>query len=160
MKKSRSECHLSVNDVDHVVWVTEDDTLIDLLRNHLGLNSPRYGCGVEQCGACTVHVDGEPAFACTTPVTLVAGSHIETVESLGGDHPLQRAMVKYNAGQCGFCLSGIIMQAKRLLERNPVPSRSDITQALAGHLCRCGAHNRIIRAIEAAAATRPAREEQ
>jgi nicotinate dehydrogenase subunit A len=153
MNDSHCECHVTVNDQDHILSVSQTDTLLDLLRNHLGLNSPRYGCGAEQCGACTVLVNGEPAFACTTLVCSLDAHRIETVESLGGDHPLQQAIIEYNAGQCGFCLSGIIMQSVALLRRNRDPTRDDITRALAGHLCRCGAHNRIIRAIQAAAAS-------
>ena len=131
--------------------------LLAVLRNTLGLSGTRFGCGLEQCGACMVLVDGEPAYACTREVSTVAGKRVTTVEGLaGGDrlHPLQQAFLAEQAGQCGYCLSGILMSAAALLERNPAPSRADIIAALERHLCRCGAHNRIVRAVERAAAMR------
>jgi nicotinate dehydrogenase subunit A len=136
------------------VNVTAADTtpLLDVLRNELDLKGSRYGCGLEQCGSCMVLVDGEPVYACSREVGTVAGRRIATIESLGGEHPLQLAFLDEQAGQCGYCLSGIIMSAKALLDRNPTPTRDDITAALDKHLCRCGAHPRILRAVEKAAA--------
>jgi nicotinate dehydrogenase subunit A len=129
--------------------------LIDVLRNALDLRGTRFGCGLEQCGTCTVLVDGEPVYACTREVGTVAGKAVTTVEGLarnGSLHPLQQAFLAEQAGQCGYCLSGILMSAKALLDRNRRPSRADIVAALDRHLCRCGAHNRIVRAVERAAA--------
>jgi len=128
--------------------------LLAVLRNGLGLTGSRFGCGLEQCGACMVLIDGEPVYACTREVATVAGKTVTTVEGLanGGTlHPLQQAFLAEQAGQCGYCLSGILMSAKALLDRNPHPSRAEIVAALDRHLCRCGAHNRIIRAVERAA---------
>ena len=128
--------------------------LLYVLRNSTGLNSPRYGCGQEQCGACRVLVDGELAFACTLPAGDVEHKSVTTIEGLRGDaglHPLQQAFLEFNAAQCGYCTSGILISAHKLLQENPSPSRADIQQALDGHLCRCGSHNRIIKAILRAA---------
>ena len=129
--------------------------LLAVLRNALGLTGSRFGCGLEQCGACMVLVDGAPIYACTREVGTVAGKQVTTVEGLANGeslHPLQQAFLAEQAGQCGYCLSGILISAKALLDRNPRPSRADIVAALDKHLCRCGAHNRIIRAVERAAA--------
>ncbi len=134
--------------------------LLYVLRNQLGLNSPRYGCGKEQCGACRVIIDGELVWTCTRPVESVEGASIVTVEGLSdGDrlHALQESFLDNNAGQCGYCLSGILMAASHLLDRDPAADRKRIQDALKDHLCRCGAHNRIIRAIEQAAARTPGR---
>lgn len=125
--------------------------LLSILRNHLALTGTRYGCGEEQCGACMVLLDGRPIYACTRSIDSVAGCQIVTVEGLasGGQlHPLQQAFIEEQAGQCGYCLSGILISAAALLARNPRPSRAEIIAALEPHLCRCGIHNRIIRAIE------------
>lgn len=129
--------------------------LIDLLREDLGLRGTRFGCGEEMCGACTVLVDGEPAYACTLDVVDLAGKEVVTVEGIGtpaAPHPVQQALLDMQAGQCGYCLSGIIMSAVALIQRDPSPRRQDIVAALDRHLCRCGAHNRIIKAVEEAAA--------
>lgn len=137
------------------VVAEEGATLIDVLRNRLGLRATRFGCGLEQCGACTVLVDGEPVQSCTRLLATVAGKHVTTLEGLsdeGGLHPLQEAFLAEQAGQCGYCLAGILMAAKALIDRNPDPSRAEIAAALDGNLCRCGAHNRIIRAVARAAA--------
>ncbi len=135
------------------VSVDADPTtpLLDVLRSTLDLKGTRYGCGLEQCGTCMVLIDGEPAFSCTREVGTVSGRPVTTVEGLGG-HKLIEAFVEEQAGQCGYCLSGILVSAKALLDRNPEPTRADIVTALDRHLCRCGAHNRIIRAIQRAAA--------
>ena len=129
--------------------------LIDVLRNHLDLRGTRYGCGLEQCGSCMVVIDGKADYACSREVGSVAGRSVTTVEGLtvgGKMHPLQIAFMEEQAGQCGYCLSGILMSAKALLDRNPDPTRADIVAALDGNLCRCGAHPRIMRAVEKAAA--------
>jgi nicotinate dehydrogenase subunit A len=129
--------------------------LLDVLRNQLDLKGSRYGCGLEQCGSCMVLVDGEPAYACSREIGTVAGRSITTIEGIGSTaqpHPLQQAFLDEQAGQCGYCLAGILMSAKALLDRNPSPTRADIVAALDKHLCRCGAHPRILRAVEKAAA--------
>lgn len=131
-------------------------SLLDVLRNHLGLMGTRYGCGLEQCGCCMVLVDGQPIYSCTRELDTVSGRQVTTIEGLGtaaAPHPLQRAFLDEQAGQCGYCLSGILLSAKALLDRNPEPSRADIVEALDRHLCRCGAHQRILRAVERAAQT-------
>ncbi|CAN0339192.1 unnamed protein product, partial [Phaeothamnion confervicola] len=126
--------------------------LLAVLRDELGLRGTRFGCGTEQCGACMVLIDGEPAYACTRTVDTLAGKTITTVEGLadGALHPLQQAFLDEQAGQCGYCLSGILVSATALLKRNPSPSRDDIVAALDPHLCRCGIHNRVIRAVQKA----------
>jgi nicotinate dehydrogenase subunit A len=128
--------------------------LLDILRNHLDLKGSRYGCGLQQCGTCMVLIDGEAAYSCARELGSVAGRHVTTIEGLGASqapHPLQRAFLHQQAGQCGYCLSGIIISAKALLDRNPRPTRADIVAALDNHLCRCGAHTRIIAAVQQAA---------
>jgi nicotinate dehydrogenase subunit A len=146
---------LTVNGETRTVEVTGDTSLLEVLRNHLGLAGTRFGCGLEQCGSCMVLVDGEPMQACSRDIATMAGRGITTIEGLGTNgklHPLQQAFLDEQAGQCGYCLSGILISAKALLDRNPRPSRSDIVAALDKHLCRCGAHQRILRAVERAAA--------
>jgi nicotinate dehydrogenase subunit A len=133
-----------------------DDTanLLDVLRNHLDLKAARFGCGAGQCGTCAVIVDGEEHPACQLEVGNLEGKHITTLEGIGTaerPHPLQTAFIELQAGQCGYCLSGIIVGAKALLDRNPSPNRAEIAEALAWHLCRCGAHNRILAAVSLAA---------
>lgn len=134
----------------------EETPLLDVLRNELGLMGTRFGCGLEQCGCCMVLIDGTPEKCCTKPVWSVAGKSVTTVEGLGSPerpHPLQQAFLDEQAGQCGYCLSGILMSAKALLATNPQPTRAEIAAALDGNICRCGSHNRILRAVEKAAAT-------
>ncbi|PIT80271.1 (2Fe-2S)-binding protein [Limnohabitans sp. 15K] len=129
-------------------------TLLDLLRNTLQLKATRMGCGQGQCGACRVMLDGHAVAACETPLWAIEGKTVTTVEGLGNrsaPHALQTAFIEEQAMQCGFCTSGILMSAAALLQRQPQPSRADIVQAIDGHLCRCGAHNRVVRAIEKAA---------
>ena len=144
-----------VNGVPVSVSLDNEETpLLDLLRDQLGLKGTRFGCGLEQCGCCMVLIDGAPEKCCTKPVWSVGGKEIVTVEGLGTStqpHPLQQAFLDEQAGQCGY-LGGILIAAKALLDRNPKPSRSEIAQALDGNICRCGSHNRIMRAIEKAAA--------
>ncbi|HET6196970.1 MAG TPA: (2Fe-2S)-binding protein [Acetobacteraceae bacterium] len=146
---------LTVNGRPVRVTAPETALLLDVLRNGLDLKGARYGCGLEQCGSCTVLLDGEPIYACSREVGTVAGRSIATVEGLGSaeqPHPLQQAFLDEQAGQCGYCLSGILMRAKALLDHNPSPSRAEIVAALDKNLCRCGAHPRILRAVEKAAA--------
>ena len=130
-----------------------DAPLLSVLRDELGLRGTRFGCGTEQCGACMVLIDGEPAYACTCEVGTLGGKSITTVEGLGGNgalSPLQQAFLDEQAGQCGYCLSGILVSATALLNKNPKPSRADIVAALDAHLCRCGIHNRVVRAVQKA----------
>ena len=146
---------LFVNGVEREVSSEEDTPLLYVLRNDLDLKATRFGCGNEQCGACLVLVDGKPAYACTMPLSAVAGGKVTTVEGLGTEdkpHRLQTALLDEQAGQCGYCLSGIMIRAAALLETNPQPDESAVRAALDGHLCRCGAHNRIVRAVLRAAA--------
>ncbi len=146
----------TVNGKQHLVGAAETVSLLEVLRNHLGLMGTRYGCGLEQCGCCMVLVDGQPAYSCTREVGTVAGRDVTTIDGLGTatkPHPLQRSFLDEQACQCGYCLSGILISAKELLDRNPNPSRADIVTALDKHLCRCGAHQRILNAVERAAAT-------
>lgn len=127
-----------------------------MLRNDLELNGPKFGCGLAQCGACTVHIDGRAARSCVTPVSALAGKAVTTLEGIGALdklHPLQKAFLDEQAAQCGYCTSGMIMSAKALLDSKPNPSVADIKNALAGNLCRCGTHNRIVRAVQRAAVT-------
>lgn len=134
-------------------------SLLDVLRNTLGLRATRMGCGQGQCGACRVMLDGHAVASCETPMWAVQGKQVTTVEGLGqraAPHPLQTAFIEAQAMQCGFCTSGILITAAALLQRQPHPDRQAIVQALDGHLCRCGAHNRVVRAIEAAAQRSPA----
>lgn len=129
--------------------------LLYALRNDLGLRGPRFGCGLGQCGACTVHVDGQPVRSCSVPVAQVQGQSITTLEGLGTPehlHPLQQAFIDEQAAQCGYCTNGMILQAKALLDRNRHPGEQEIRDALALNLCRCGTHVRIIRAVQRAAA--------
>jgi len=133
----------------------EETPLLDVLRNELRLSGTRFGCGLEQCGCCIVLIDGKPEKSCTLPIWSVAGRSVTTVEGLGTletPHPLQQAFLEEQAGQCGYCLSGILISAKALLDCNPSPSRAEIARALDDNLCRCGTHNRILRAVEKAAA--------
>ena len=133
----------------------EDSTpLLYALRNDLGLSGPRFGCGLAQCGACTVLVNGNPLRSCVTPISAVADMEITTLEGLGNrasPHPVQAAFIAEQAAQCGFCSNGMIMTAAALLERNPNPSDAEIRQALNANLCRCGSHARILRAVRRAA---------
>ena len=146
----------TVNGKPVSVALDNDETpLLNVLRNNLGLMGTRFGCGLEQCGCCTVLIDGKPEKCCAKPVYAVAGKTVVTIEGLGTPakpHPLQQAFLDEQAGQCGYCLSGIIVTAKALLDDNPKPTRAEIAQALDDNICRCGSHNRILRAVEKAAA--------
>ena len=146
---------LTVNGSEVAVAADPDTPLLDVLRNHLGLVGAKFGCGLEQCGCCMVLVDGRPEKSCGKAVSTVAGKRIVTIEGLGTrekPHPLQQAFLDEQAGQCGYCLSGILLSAKALLDRNPAPSRREIALALDDNICRCGSHHRILRAVERAAA--------
>ena len=128
--------------------------LLYALRNDLGLHGPRFGCGLGQCGACTVHIDGKAVRSCQMPIQKAAGKQVLTLEGLGSSarpHPLQKAFIEEQAVQCGYCINGMIMQAKALLDKNKHPSEQEIKQALAHNLCRCGTHLRIVRAVKRAA---------
>lgn len=148
---------LNINTKKIEVDVTEGTSLLWVLREHLGLTGTKYGCGIAQCGACTIHVDGNPTRACVIQVEGVAnGQKIKTIEGLSSDgsHPLQKAWIAAQAPQCGYCQSGQIMQAAALLEKNPDPTRADIKSYMNGVLCRCGTYLRIIKAIELASETK------
>jgi nicotinate dehydrogenase subunit A len=146
---------LSVNGRSLTVTVDDPDVpLLYVLRNELHLHGPRFGCGLGQCGACTVHIDGQAARSCVTPLSGVGDGKVTTLEGLGTPqrpHPLQQAFIDEQAVQCGYCINGMIMQAAAFLKSTPNPSDSDIKQALADNLCRCGTHLRIVRAVKRAA---------
>lgn len=155
---------LQVNGTTHEVTVEDDMPLLWVLRDVLNITGPKYGCGIAQCGACTVHIDGQAVRSCVLPVAAVTGE-VTTIESLGVDspattiteepllHPVQLAWIEHQVAQCGYCQSGQIMQAVDLLSRNNNPSNEDIDAAMAGNLCRCGTYPRIRAAIISAAAT-------
>jgi len=147
---------LTVNDRSVTVQADDPDTpLLYVLRDDLGLHGPRFGCGLGQCGACTVHIDGEAVRSCITPLSSVgAQQKIVTLEGLGSPdklHPVQAAFIEEQAVQCGYCINGMIMQSAAFLAKTKKPSEDDIRQALAGNLCRCGTHARILRAVKRAA---------
>jgi nicotinate dehydrogenase subunit A len=139
---------LTVNNTEHTVDRDPDTPLLSVLREDLGLTAAKFGCGMGLCGACTVLVGDHPTHACDTPIRAVDGKPIRTLEGLR-DHPLQRAFVIEQAMQCGYCIAGVIMTSVALTEREPDPDEAVVRQALDGNLCRCGAHNRIVRAIMA-----------
>jgi len=145
---------LRVTGKSRTLDVEPDTPLLYVLRTDLELNGPKFGCGLAQCGACTVLVDGKPVRSCVTPVSAAAKGQVTTIEGLGTSerlHPLQRAFIEEQACQCGYCGNGMVMSAKALLDRNPRPSEAQIKAALDGHLCRCASHNRIVRAVQRAA---------
>jgi nicotinate dehydrogenase subunit A len=145
---------LKVNGAVHSVAAEPDTPLLHVLRNDLGLNAAKFGCGLGQCGACTVLVDGAPVRSCVTPIGALGQSQITTLEGLGTlerPHPLQTAFMAEQAAQCGYCIAGMIMFAKALLDRIPQPSEAEVRLGLTGNLCRCGVHNRIVRAVLKAA---------
>ena len=145
---------LKVNGTTRSVEAAPDTPLLYVLRNDFELNGAKFGCGLSQCGACTVLVNGQAVRSCVTPIDSLAGAQITTLEGLGTldrPHALQRAFIAEQAVQCGYCINGMIMSAKALLDRNPKPSEADVREALAANLCRCGTHNRIVRAILRAA---------
>ena len=145
---------LDVNGKKQSVDVSPDTPLLYVLRNDLGLHGPRFGCGLGQCGACTVIMDGIAVRSCVVTVAQAAGRKIVTLEGLGSPeklHPLQKAFIEEQAAQCGYCSNGMIMKSKELLDRSPDPTEQEVRQALASNLCRCGTHNNIIRAVRRAA---------
>jgi nicotinate dehydrogenase subunit A len=145
---------LTVNGKEHVVDVSPDTLLLYVLRNDLGLNGPKFGCGLGQCGACTVIMDGSAVLSCVMPVERAIGHKILTLEGLGSaekPHPLQKAFIEEQAAQCGYCINGMIMRSKVLLDRTPNPTEQEIRNALSHNLCRCGTHLDIIRAVQRAA---------
>jgi nicotinate dehydrogenase subunit A len=144
---------LKVNGKSSVVEVDPQTPLLYVLRDDLQLNGPKFGCGLAQCGSCTVIMDGNAIRSCATPVSAAQGRTVITLEGLGSTkklHPVQKAFVDEQAAQCGYCINGMIMTAKALLDKNPRPTDSQIREALAGNLCRCGTHIRILRAVKRA----------
>ena len=144
---------LNVNGSRAAVKCGEDTPLLYVLRNDLALNGPHFGCGLGQCGACTVLINGKPTRSCVTPIRSVGNAAIVTLDGLANNdtpHPLQRAFIEAQAAQCGYCTNGMIMTAKALLDREKSPSEAAIKHALAGNLCRCGSHNRIVHAVRRA----------
>jgi nicotinate dehydrogenase subunit A len=147
---------LHVNGIPRELEVEPDTPLLYVLRNDLGLKGAKFGCGLEQCGACAVIVDGRSALSCREPVSAFVGRQVTTLEGLGtvdALHPVQEAFLEEQAAQCGYCTSGLIVAATALLHENPMPSDREIRAALAAHLCRCGAHGRVIAAVKRAART-------
>jgi nicotinate dehydrogenase subunit A len=146
--------NLRINGNAQTVDTTDADKPLLYVLRELGLTAAKFGCGLGQCGACTVLVDGKAVRSCVTPIESLANAEITTLEGLGTidkPHPLQHAFIEEQAAQCGYCINGMIMTAKALLDRNPRPSETDVRQALAENLCRCGTHNRIVRAVLRAA---------
>ena len=145
-----------MNGRDHEVAADPVTPLLYVLRNDLGLKGTRFGCGTGHCGSCTVLVDGRAVRSCTVPLESVAGRPVTTIEELSADgtlHPVQQALLDEQAGECGYCVSGIVMSAKALLDAAPRPTAQQIREALDGNLCRCGAHQRFLRAVVRAAGT-------
>ena len=146
--------NLNVNGQSHQVDADPDTPLLYVLRDDLGLNGAKFGCGLGQCGACTVVVDGRAVFSCVTPLAVLAERQVTTIEGLGTVEkpgPLQRAFIEEQAAQCGYCIAGMIMRAAGLLEHNPTPSDAEIRRHMMPNLCRCGTHMRILRAVRRAA---------
>ncbi len=150
---------INVNGSDHPVHAEPGTMLLYALRDNLGLHGPKFGCGLSECGACTVMLDGVAVHSCVTPLAAAQGQKIVTLEGLSTDgkpNALQAAFIAEQAAQCGYCINGMIMTAQALLDKNPKPTRDEIKQALNNNLCRCGTHMRIVRAVERAAGTLPA----
>jgi nicotinate dehydrogenase subunit A len=147
---------LNVNGKTHQLEVDPDTPLLYVLRNDLRLNGPKFGCGLAQCGACKVLLDGEAVPSCVLPLSEAAGREVITLEGLGSrsaPHPLQTAFIEEQAMQCGYCVNGVLLTAAALMRKNPDPSEAEIRRALAGTLCRCGSHVRMLRAVQRAAAS-------
>jgi len=145
---------LTVNGKPHSIDADPETPLLYVLRDDLQLNAAKFGCGLGQCGACTVMVDGEAVFSCITPISVLPGRDIRTVEGLGTldePGPVQRAFIEEQAAQCGYCIAGMIMRAQALLEKNPSPTSTQIRRHMSTNLCRCGTHMRILRAVARAA---------
>ncbi|HBK05166.1 MAG TPA: (2Fe-2S)-binding protein [Acetobacteraceae bacterium] len=141
---------LTVNGQQHEVDAEPDTPLLYVLRDDLGLNGAKFGCGLGQCGSCTVIVDGQPVLSCLMPVSVLSGRQVRTIEGLGGN-AVQHAFAEEQAAQCGYCIAGMVMRATALLEQNPHPSEHDIREHLSLNLCRCGTHMRILAAVRRAA---------
>ncbi len=142
---------LKVNGKEHHVEIEEGTPLLYVLRNELELKGAKYGCGLEQCGACYVLVDGEAKFSCSTPAETLAGKDITTIEGIGttsNPDPIQEAFAQQGAGQCGYCIPGTVIAVKALLAKNPQPTRAQILDGLSNNLCRCGAHHDVVKAVE------------
>jgi aerobic-type carbon monoxide dehydrogenase small subunit (CoxS/CutS family) len=145
---------LTVNGHQHDVEAEPDTPLLYVLRDDLQLHGAKFGCGMGQCGACTVMLDGQPVFSCITPIALLPGRQIKTIEGLGtaeSPSPVQRAFIAEQAAQCGYCIAGMVMRAQSLLEQNPSPTEQQIRDHMQPNLCRCGTHMRILRAVRRAA---------
>lgn len=145
---------LNVNGRDYQIDADASTPLLYALRDYLQLNGAKFGCGLGQCGSCTVMIDGRPVFSCITPLSVLAGRKVRTIEGLGtldNPGPVQRAFIDEQAAQCGYCIPGMMMRAQALLEANPAPSRTEIRRHMNANLCRCGTHMRILRAVERAA---------
>jgi nicotinate dehydrogenase subunit A len=141
---------LKVNGANHSTPADPDTPLLYVLRNDFSLHGAKFGCGLSQCGACTVMVDGKAVRSCVTPIGTLGSAEIITIEGLGTmdkPHPLQKAFIDEQAAQCGYCINGMIMKAKELLDAKPKATEAEVRQSLAGHLCRCGTHNRIVAAV-------------
>jgi nicotinate dehydrogenase subunit A len=138
---------VEVNGTERTVEAAPETPLLYVLRNDLGLPGTRFGCGSGQCGACFVLIDGRAMASCDLPVSFVSGKKVTTVEGLGGEHPVQKALERHQAAQCGYCMSGIVMSAVALLSEVESPSEEQVKQALDKNLCRCGSHNRVVKAI-------------
>ena len=146
-----AEITLNINGQDHTVQVAEDVPLLWVIREHLQMTGTKFGCGISQCGACTVHVDGQPMRSCQLRVSRVVGRKITTIEGIAEDHPIKQAWIDIQVPQCGYCQSGQIMSAVALVDQNQDPSEEEIIQAMEGNLCRCGTYTRIKAAIRQAA---------
>ena len=146
-----AEITLNINGQDHTVQVAEDVPLLWVIREHLQMTGTKFGCGISQCGACTVHVDGQPMRSCQLRVSRVVGRKITTIEGIAEDHPIKQAWIDIQVPQCGYCQSGQIMSAVALVDKNQDPSEEEIIQAMEGNLCRCGTYTRIKTAIRQAA---------
>ena len=142
---------LNINGKDHTLQVSEDVPLLWVIREHLQLTGTKFGCGISQCGACTVHVDGQPMRSCQLRVSRMVGRKITTIEGIAEDHPVKQAWIDIQVPQCGYCQSGQIMSAVALVDSNPDPDEQEIIQAMEGNLCRCGTYTRIKTAIRQAA---------
>ena len=141
---------ISVNGRTHRVQATPNTPLLYVLRNELGLNGPRYGCGLSQCGACTVHFNGESVRSCVVPVSAAAGKKVRTIEGLGTErkaHPMVEAFIEEQAAQCGYCINGMVMQSISFVKKNKRPTEAQIKKALNANICRCGTHYRIVKAV-------------
>ena len=143
---------LNINSKEYTIEAEPQTPLLWAIRDEAGLTGTKYGCGIAQCGACTVHLNGNPVRSCSLPVSVIVGQEITTIEGLSDDnsHPVQKAWLEVQAPQCGYCQSGQIMSASALLDKNPKPSDEDIDQAMAGNICRCGTYHRIRKAIHVA----------